>query len=57
MKHSVEQNSQHPILERLRGKPGAFVLYQRENKRLQNVTVVFAHNSHSFYRQYQSLVI
>jgi len=48
MKHSVEQNSQHPILERLRGKPGAFVL--KENKGLHNVTAVFAHNSHSFYR-------
>ncbi|SEO14544.1 hypothetical protein SAMN05216404_11272 [Nitrosospira multiformis] len=52
MKHGVEQNSQHPTLERLTGKPGAFVLYQRKNNQLRNVTAASAQNLHSFYRQY-----
>ncbi|PTQ81019.1 hypothetical protein C8R21_11264 [Nitrosospira multiformis] len=50
MKHSVEQNSQRPTLERLRGKPGAFGLYQRKNNQLRNVTAASAHNLHTFYR-------
>ncbi|SEF81543.1 hypothetical protein SAMN05216403_11049 [Nitrosospira multiformis ATCC 25196] len=50
MKHNVEQNSQRPTLERPRGRLATFVLYQRKNNSLLNVTAAPAHNLHSFYR-------